>query len=98
MCDKGCSVPIYHYKEIGCEPVYAKPEDCCPSHFNCVKLEGRSADKCYFNGQVFEKGDKVDGELTQPNCLAGCFCDKNERYVDFTVPTISQYTVSNFHY
>lgn len=84
VCDKGCSVPTYHYKEIGCDPVYAKSDDCCPSHFNCVKFEGRSADKCYLNGQVFEKGDNVDGDLTQPNCLAGCFCSKNERYFEFS--------------
>ena len=44
--------------------------------FDCPKITDVAGDKCYFNKDVLNIGDKLDGEKTSSLCAASCFCDK----------------------
>lgn len=62
-----------HYKDIGCTPVYADPQPCCPYKWNCDHLNERSTDKCYVNGHEYNIGDDLRDEDANP-CDIGCSC------------------------
>lgn len=44
--------------------------------FDCPKITDLAGDKCYFNKDVLNIGDRLDGEKTSALCAAGCFCEK----------------------
>ena len=73
-CDlKKCEIPK-HYREIGgCVPEYAEDdaEKCCPVKYNCDAIQKQDTSKCYYNGRVYEDGERIDHQIS---CRVGCYC------------------------
>ncbi|XP_012147112.2 kielin/chordin-like protein [Megachile rotundata] len=74
ICDQTkCPGPLRYYKDLGCKPVYNKPDDCCPKSFNCDHLKSLSKDKCYANGHEYNIGEELKDEDKNP-CDFACKC------------------------
>ncbi|KAK0181475.1 hypothetical protein PV327_003757 [Microctonus hyperodae] len=74
FCDKTkCPGPTSYYKDLGCEPVYKNPNDCCPYKYNCDKVKSRSPNKCYANGHEYNIGEMLREEDSNP-CDVQCRC------------------------
>ncbi|XP_063982628.1 uncharacterized protein LOC135165343 [Diachasmimorpha longicaudata] len=69
-----CAGPIKYYNDIGCEPVYKDPEDCCPLRYNCDHLNTRSDDKCYAFGHEYNPTEDLRDE--DKGCNRHCTCIK----------------------
>ncbi|XP_046415695.1 kielin/chordin-like protein isoform X1 [Neodiprion fabricii] len=73
-CDKSkCKGPLKYYEDINCVPTYGSEDSCCPIKYNCQNLEGRSVEKCYFNGHVYNMGETLREEDAKP-CDINCVC------------------------
>ncbi|XP_050437453.1 uncharacterized protein LOC126843757 [Adelges cooleyi] len=88
---KGCDQQIY--AEIGCKPVYGeKGSTSCPIAYDCEHVFGRSPDKCYFNGKVYQPNERLSETDSKLNpCLAACFCDQRE----YDNVTITKFVCAN---
>ncbi|XP_055598867.1 kielin/chordin-like protein [Uranotaenia lowii] len=83
-CTEKCSPPPKHYSELGCKPIKDEGH-CCPNRYECPKLTDRDGQKCYFNGNIYERGtelSKTDQELV--SCSPGCRCDNHTTPATFT--------------
>lgn len=75
-CDKTkCSDPPPHYSELSCKPVTLEGE-CCPSNYECPDFSKYDPNKCYINGKIFNRGDKIGNEDVQNPCKRACYCDE----------------------
>ncbi|KAK1136573.1 hypothetical protein K0M31_001119 [Melipona bicolor] len=74
ICDKTkCPGPLRYYKELGCTPVHASNDECCPKAFDCSHLDKLSPDKCYANGHEYNVGELLKPEDSNP-CNIDCRC------------------------
>lgn len=73
-----CEENILFYQDILCTPVYKTPSDVCPHHFNCTVFEKKNKEKCYFRGDIYNVGEKIDNPITEANCLSNCNCISSE--------------------
>lgn len=79
-CDKSkCKGPLKYYESIRCTPVYGAEDSCCPVKYICDHLKGRSKDKCYYKGRVYEVDQSLNEEDAGP-CDIGCYCSKPSDY------------------
>lgn len=69
-----------HYRDIGCKPVYAPEDTCCPVSYTCEVFDEiqKHPDKCYFNGKAYENNEKLPNELTESLCRVLCFCQVSD--------------------
>lgn len=63
-----------HYEELKCTPVLHDGETCA-SHYDCPNLSANDPEKCYINGQIFSRGDKIPSDVTGNPCKT-CMCDR----------------------
>lgn len=65
---------IHVYDDVGCKPIKTKPDDACPSTYDCRHFHdfGRH---CYFQGQKYDVNEVIPSNVTQLSCNAGCFCN-----------------------
>ncbi|KAF7996296.1 hypothetical protein HCN44_001928 [Aphidius gifuensis] len=67
-----CPGPLSFYSEIGCQPVYKNPGDCCAYKYDCPL---RKNNYCYINGQEYSPGEVMRKEDSGP--CDRCTCEIN---------------------
>ncbi|KAF2887841.1 hypothetical protein ILUMI_18332, partial [Ignelater luminosus] len=80
-CSGSCNEPILFYEDLNCKPVFASPDDCCPSHYNCSLIEQRAnsdAKICYFRDKTYNPGESINDDEIYGNCKIGCKCGKKQ--------------------
>ncbi|XP_034938978.1 uncharacterized protein [Chelonus insularis] len=74
VCDKSqCQGPVRYYEYLGCTPVYATPDNCCPYKYNCDHLQNRLPNKCYVGNREYEVDEVLQEEDAEP-CDMDCKC------------------------
>lgn len=69
-----CPPVLKHYEELNCTAVINEGESC-PSYFECPDISSNDPDKCYINGEIYNRGDVIPPEVTRDPCRM-CMCDR----------------------
>ncbi|XP_031630403.1 uncharacterized protein LOC116345295 [Contarinia nasturtii] len=71
-----------HYEELKCTPIRDKPDDKCPSRYECPDFKALDRSVCHLNGKKYNIGNNVSTSL--PTCTKSCSCDGAEDEFGFS--------------
>lgn len=68
-----CPPPPKHYEEFKCTGITLQQGQCCAVKYLCPNLSELDSNKCYYNGNSYNKGQTLS-QSNLPLCFRSCIC------------------------